>query len=88
MMIQRLPAVDKRVATGLAGTALVMELIAKLCEIEILTEDEALTMFTGAAIGLGQLAETAPHPSWHAAQDLLRRLAMVYGGPDPHAKPS
>jgi hypothetical protein len=88
MANERLPDADVRIATGLCGTVLAMELIMMLTEKKILSEDEALTIYTGAATGLANMAQAAPHPIWQAAHNLLRMQAKIYGGPDPRAKPS
>jgi hypothetical protein len=79
---------DIRVAAGLAASGLMIELIVMMWTKKLLSDDEALTIFTGAIDGLGQMAETQPHPTWAAAQNLLRIQAARFGGPVPGSKPS
>lgn len=79
---------DIRVAAGLAASGVIIELIVMMWTKKMLSDDEALTIFTGAIDGLGQMAETQPHPTWAAAQNLLRMHAAKFGGPVPGSKPS
>jgi hypothetical protein len=79
---------DLRVAAGLAASGLITELIAMMWAKKLLSDDEVLTVFTGAIEGLGAMANIQPHPTWAAAQDLLRMQAARFGGPAPGSKPS
>ena len=87
-MAKELSGGDLRVAAGLAGNALAIELIAMLWSKKILSNDEVLTMITGAIEGLREMNEAQPHPAWGAAQVALRMQATHFGGPDPLSKPS
>jgi hypothetical protein len=75
---------DVRVAAGLAGNALAAMLWSK----KLLSDDDALTIITGAIEMLGEMGAHQPHPAWVAAQNLLRMQATRFGGPTPGAKPS
>ena len=55
---------------------------------KVLSDNDALTIMTGAIDGLRQMAETQPHPAWEGAQNLLRMHAARFGGPEPGARPS
>lgn len=79
---------DLRVAAGLAGNALAIELVAMLWAKKVLSDDEALTICTGAAEGLREMAKVQPHPAWDAAQNLIRMQATRFGGAQPGSKPS
>jgi hypothetical protein len=70
----------------LAGNALAIEMIAMLWSKGVLSDDEVLTMITGAIEALREMAEAQPHPAWQAAQNLLRMQASRFGGPKPGSK--
>ena len=79
---------DKCIALGLAAYGLTLELIGMLSDKKILSDDEALAIFIGAIEGLCKFAEVHPHPAWRGAQNLLRRQAARFGGPEPGTKPN
>jgi hypothetical protein len=79
---------DIRVGAGLAANALTIELVAMLWAKRPFSDDEVLTMITGAIDGLRNMAEAQPHPAWKGAKKLLRMQATRFGGPRPGSKPS
>lgn len=88
MAAPKLSGGDLRVAVGLASFALTTDLIVTLCEKNLLSEDDALKIYTGAIAGLGVMGAPQPHPGWVGAQNLLKMHASKFGGPRPGSKPS
>jgi hypothetical protein len=79
---------DLRVAAGIAGNAMMIEIVSMLWAKKIFSDDEMLTIITGAVDQLREMNEVQPHPAWVAAQNLLKSQAPRFGGPDPRSKPS
>jgi hypothetical protein len=88
MAIAPLSGGDLRVAMGLAANSVAASLVAMLWSKKILTDDEPLTVITSAIEELRLLSAAQPHPTWGAAQNLLKMQASRFGGPAPGAKPS
>lgn len=79
---------DIRMAVGLAGSTMAMELVAMLWSKNMLSDNDVLTMIGSGIQSLEHFRQAQPHLAWKAAQDLLRIQATGFDRPRPGTKPS